>query len=190
MNMENDLNMRPAPKKNDGTGLLEGALGAAVGTAAGAAVGVGGAYAYERLTENDGQEEPVMAAIDSDDDVQIAQAEPQQVHHHEVHHIHHTTDVYVVDAPAENVSPVVPDDIYPVLPPDEPFDINEPGPVVDIEDEVLPDDIMSPDELDPTAGYANDPGTDGGDPLYTSLEGDGTMPDYVNNGDVGDMLLV
>ncbi len=93
METKNNINMRPAPKKND-NGLIGGALGAAIGTAFGATFGVGGAYAYNHLNSDDDIPE-VTLEPQMDDEVEVAQHhEPQ--HHHEVHHVHQTSDVYIV----------------------------------------------------------------------------------------------
>ena len=65
-----NMNMRPMPKKDNSNGLIGGALGAAIGTALGATFGVGGAYAYNRLTEDNNVEPPLdpelMEADDND----------------------------------------------------------------------------------------------------------------------------
>ena len=105
METKNNINMRPAPKKND-NGLIGGALGAAIGTAFGATFGVGGAYAYNHLNSDDDIPE-VTLDPQMDDEVEVAQ-QPEPQHHHEVHHVHQTSDVYIVHpqpAPAPGPTP-------------------------------------------------------------------------------------
>ena len=95
-----NMNMRPAPKKDNSNGLLGGALGAAIGTAFGATFGVGGAYAYNKLTEDDSSDlntDNIDAQeFMNDQDVAIADHPTPPTHH--VHHVHQTHDVYVVNA--------------------------------------------------------------------------------------------
>lgn len=95
-----NMNMRPAPKKDNSNGLLGGALGAAIGTAFGATFGVGGAYAYNKLTEDDPSDlntDNIDAQeFMNDQDVAIADHPTPPTHH--VHHVHQTHDVYVVNA--------------------------------------------------------------------------------------------
>lgn len=89
------MNMRPMPKKDNSNGLIGGALGAAIGTALGATFGVGGAYAYNRLTEDNNVEPPLDPELmEADEDVEVVEAEPD---HHHVHHVHHLDNVYVVN---------------------------------------------------------------------------------------------
>ena len=95
----NNMNMKPAPKKDDSNGLLGGALGAAIGTALGATFGVGGAYAYNRLADNDDDIAEVNIPLDQPADDEVAIAEHPHHHHHDVHHVHETSDVYVVTPP-------------------------------------------------------------------------------------------
>ena len=95
-----NMNMRPAPKKDDNNGLLGGALGAAIGTAFGAVFGVGGAYAYSKITDDsDNGDFEVQFTPEADQEVAIADhpEPPHHTHHHDIHHVHHTHDVYVVN---------------------------------------------------------------------------------------------
>lgn len=111
-----NMNMRPMPKKDNSNGLIGGALGAAIGTALGATFGVGGAYAYNRLTEDNIVEPPIDPELmEVNDDVEVVEAEPE---HHHVHHIHQIDNVYVVNDGNDN-NDNDNDDI--LTPPDEPM---------------------------------------------------------------------
>ena len=100
METKNNMNMRPAPKKDDNNGLLGGALGAAIGTAFGAVFGVGGAYAYSQLS-GEPEHEDFDIQFDPQDNQDVAIANhpepPHPHHHHDVHHVHQIHDVYVVN---------------------------------------------------------------------------------------------
>jgi hypothetical protein len=104
-----NMNMRPAPKKNDSNGLIGGALGAAIGTALGATFGIGGAYAYNRLTEDEPGIDPNIDLEGIDTDAEVEVANPEHTHH--VHHVHHVSDVYVVNPPDEPTGPIEDDPI-------------------------------------------------------------------------------
>jgi hypothetical protein len=135
-----NMNMRPMPKKDNSNGLIGGALGAAIGTALGATFGVGGAYAYNRLTEDNNVEPPIDPELmEADEDVEVVEAEPD---HHHVHHVHHIDNVYVVNDGNGNDGN---DDEDILTPPEEPPymedneywepDIDEPEPyVADVSD--------------------------------------------------------
>ena len=104
-----NMNMRPMPKKDNSNGLIGGALGAAIGTALGATFGVGGAYAYNRLTEDNNVEPPIDPELmEADEDVEVVEAEPE---HHHVHHVHHLDNVYIVNDEEEQFEPDI-DDPY------------------------------------------------------------------------------
>ncbi len=101
METKNNMNMRPAPKKDENNGLLGGALGAAIGTAFGAVFGVGGAYAYSQLSgEPEHEDFDIQFNPQENQEVAIANhpEPPHPHHHHDVHHVHQIHDVYVVNA--------------------------------------------------------------------------------------------
>ena len=129
-----NMNMRPAPKKDDSNGLIGGALGAAIGTALGATFGVGGAYAYNKLTED--HVEDLTIDYMSDEDVEVVEAEPEP---HHVHHVHHIDNVYIVNDNDVNNDDDEDGDVILTPPEDPPMDDEEEQFEPDIDDPYISD---------------------------------------------------
>ena len=132
-----NMNMRPMPKKDNSNGLIGGALGAAIGTALGATFGVGGAYAYNRLTEDNNVEPPIDPELmEADEDVEVVEAEPE---HHHVHHVHHLDNVYIVNDNDVNNDEEGDGDVILTPPEDPPMDDEEEQFEPDIDDPYISD---------------------------------------------------
>jgi hypothetical protein len=132
-----NMNMRPMPKKDNSNGLIGGALGAAIGTALGATFGVGGAYAYNRLTEDNNVEPPLDPELmEADEDVEVVEAEPE---HHHVHHVHHLDNVYIVNDNDVNNDEEGDGDVILTPPEDPPMDDEEEQFEPDIDDPYISD---------------------------------------------------
>lgn len=132
-----NMNMRPMPKKDNSNGLIGGALGAAIGTALGATFGVGGAYAYNRLTEDNNVEPPLDPELmEADEDVEVVEAEPD---HHHVHHVHHLDNVYIVNDNDVNNDEEGDGDVILTPPEDPPMDDEEEQFEPDIDDPYISD---------------------------------------------------
>lgn len=129
-----NMNMRPAPKKDNSNGLIGGALGAAIGTALGATFGVGGAYAYNKLTEDHVEDLPIDYM--SDEDVEVVEAEPEP---HHVHHVHHIDNVYIVNDNDVNNDDDEDGDVILTPPEDPPMDDEEEQFEPDIDDPYISD---------------------------------------------------
>lgn len=132
-----NMNMRPMPKKDNSNGLIGGALGAAIGTALGATFGVGGAYAYNHLTEDNNVEPPIDPELmEADEDVEVVEAEPE---HHHVHHVHHLDNVYIVNDNDVNNDEEGDGDVILTPPEDPPMDDEEEQFEPDIDDPYISD---------------------------------------------------
>ncbi len=132
-----NMNMKPMPKKDNSNGLIGGALGAAIGTALGATFGVGGAYAYNRLTEDNNVEPPLDPELmEADEDVEVVEAEPD---HHHVHHVHHIDNVYIVNDNDVNNDEEGDGDVILTPPEDPPMDDEEEQFEPDIDDPYISD---------------------------------------------------
>ncbi len=132
-----NMNMRPMPKKDNSNGLIGGALGADIGTALGATFGVGGAYAYNRLTEDNNVEPPIDPELmEADEDVEVVEAEPE---HHHVHHVHHLDNVYIVNDNDVNNDEEGDGDVILTPPEDPPMDDEEEQFEPDIDDPYISD---------------------------------------------------